>query len=223
MDCAKCHDRIYEEWRSSAHAYASISPMFNKFKQRIISGRHGQGFLHALPFHGQHVEGGEVHTFRCGTELKSLAEWRLVSPAPEQRQHDQVEKQRRDRQHHHPTTHPQRSNHQGATPNHKRRQEQYFLMMRGPRMCPRRKEAPGSWLGGRKESTAASLVHRVVNEAVVSCSAFCLRLCSRDRLNCACACQRSTPALTRGRGNCSVAAEPDKSLQLCWCPGLMCP
>lgn len=35
MDCAKCHERIYEEWRSSAHAYASISPMFNKFEQRI--------------------------------------------------------------------------------------------------------------------------------------------------------------------------------------------
>ncbi len=35
MDCAKCHEHIYEEWRSSAHAYASISPMFNKFEQRI--------------------------------------------------------------------------------------------------------------------------------------------------------------------------------------------
>jgi hypothetical protein len=34
-DCAACHQRIYEEWSSSAHAYAAISPMFHKFEQRI--------------------------------------------------------------------------------------------------------------------------------------------------------------------------------------------
>jgi nitrate/TMAO reductase-like tetraheme cytochrome c subunit len=33
--CAKCHPRQYEEWRGSAHAYASISPMFHKFEQKI--------------------------------------------------------------------------------------------------------------------------------------------------------------------------------------------
>jgi hypothetical protein len=33
--CAPCHARIYEEWSSSNHAYASISPMFHKFEQAI--------------------------------------------------------------------------------------------------------------------------------------------------------------------------------------------
>ncbi|MCM8533782.1 MAG: cytochrome c family protein, partial [Lentisphaeraceae bacterium] len=33
--CAKCHPRQYEEWRGSSHAYASISPMFHKFEQKI--------------------------------------------------------------------------------------------------------------------------------------------------------------------------------------------
>lgn len=34
-ECATCHPDQYEEWRFSSHAYASISPMFNKFEQRI--------------------------------------------------------------------------------------------------------------------------------------------------------------------------------------------
>jgi hypothetical protein len=34
-ECAPCHQKIYEEWRYSNHAYASISPMFNKFEQAI--------------------------------------------------------------------------------------------------------------------------------------------------------------------------------------------
>ena len=33
--CAKCHPAVYNEWRSSAHAYASISPVFHKFDQKI--------------------------------------------------------------------------------------------------------------------------------------------------------------------------------------------
>lgn len=33
--CAQCHETIYDEWRSSSHAYASISPMFHKFEQKI--------------------------------------------------------------------------------------------------------------------------------------------------------------------------------------------
>jgi nitrate/TMAO reductase-like tetraheme cytochrome c subunit len=33
--CAPCHAQIYNEWRLSAHAYASISPMFHKFEQKI--------------------------------------------------------------------------------------------------------------------------------------------------------------------------------------------
>lgn len=33
--CASCHQTIYDEWASSNHAYASISPVFHKFEQRI--------------------------------------------------------------------------------------------------------------------------------------------------------------------------------------------
>jgi cytochrome c553 len=33
--CAGCHQQIYNEWASSNHAYASISPMFHKFEQTI--------------------------------------------------------------------------------------------------------------------------------------------------------------------------------------------
>ncbi len=33
--CAGCHQAIYDEWSSSSHAYASISPVFHKFEQKI--------------------------------------------------------------------------------------------------------------------------------------------------------------------------------------------
>ncbi|MEO5719301.1 MAG: multiheme c-type cytochrome [Chthoniobacterales bacterium] len=33
--CAACHQQIYDEWRSSNHAYASISPVFHKFEQKL--------------------------------------------------------------------------------------------------------------------------------------------------------------------------------------------
>ncbi|MBX2806498.1 MAG: cytochrome C [Hyphomicrobiales bacterium] len=33
--CGECHKQIYDEWRSSQHAYASVSPMFQKFEQRF--------------------------------------------------------------------------------------------------------------------------------------------------------------------------------------------
>ena len=35
--CGGCHKQIYEEWSSSQHAYASISPMFHKFEQKFQS------------------------------------------------------------------------------------------------------------------------------------------------------------------------------------------
>ncbi len=35
--CGECHKQIYEEWSSSQHAYASISPMFHKFEQKFQS------------------------------------------------------------------------------------------------------------------------------------------------------------------------------------------
>ena len=34
-DCAQCHQQIYEEWANSGHAYASISPMFHAFENKI--------------------------------------------------------------------------------------------------------------------------------------------------------------------------------------------
>jgi hypothetical protein len=34
-ECAVCHEDIYHEWSMSAHAYAAVSPMFNKFEQRL--------------------------------------------------------------------------------------------------------------------------------------------------------------------------------------------
>jgi hypothetical protein len=33
--CGECHKQIYDEWASSQHAYASISPMFHKFEQKF--------------------------------------------------------------------------------------------------------------------------------------------------------------------------------------------
>ncbi len=33
--CAKCHQKIYDEWSVSSHAYAAVSPMFHKFEQKI--------------------------------------------------------------------------------------------------------------------------------------------------------------------------------------------
>jgi hypothetical protein len=33
--CAPCHEQIYDEWRSSNHAYSAISPMFHKFEQTL--------------------------------------------------------------------------------------------------------------------------------------------------------------------------------------------
>jgi hypothetical protein len=33
--CKQCHEQIYREWSFSSHAYASISPVFHKFEQKI--------------------------------------------------------------------------------------------------------------------------------------------------------------------------------------------
>ncbi len=34
-ECRACHEKIYEEWSVSSHAYAFASPMFHKFEQKI--------------------------------------------------------------------------------------------------------------------------------------------------------------------------------------------
>src|SRR5205823_9641045 len=33
--CANCHPTQFAQWRISSHAYANVSPMFNKFEQNI--------------------------------------------------------------------------------------------------------------------------------------------------------------------------------------------
>jgi nitrate/TMAO reductase-like tetraheme cytochrome c subunit len=33
--CGECHPNQYKQWSLSSHAYAAVSPMFNKFEQRI--------------------------------------------------------------------------------------------------------------------------------------------------------------------------------------------
>jgi hypothetical protein len=33
--CRACHEKIYDEWSVSSHAYAAVSPMFHKFEQKI--------------------------------------------------------------------------------------------------------------------------------------------------------------------------------------------
>lgn len=37
LKCAKCHQKIYDEWRVSAHAYAAVSPMFQRFEQAMTN------------------------------------------------------------------------------------------------------------------------------------------------------------------------------------------
>jgi hypothetical protein len=34
-ECAKCHQKLFDEWSVSSHAYAAVSPMFHKFEQKI--------------------------------------------------------------------------------------------------------------------------------------------------------------------------------------------
>ncbi len=34
-ECGECHQKIYDEWKISSHSYAMVSPMFQKFEQRI--------------------------------------------------------------------------------------------------------------------------------------------------------------------------------------------
>ncbi len=34
-ECGKCHQKIYDEWRVSGHAYAAVSPMFQRFEQSV--------------------------------------------------------------------------------------------------------------------------------------------------------------------------------------------
>ena len=35
LTCAKCHQKIFDEWRVSGHAYSAVSPMFQRFEQAV--------------------------------------------------------------------------------------------------------------------------------------------------------------------------------------------
>ncbi|TWT31035.1 Filamentous hemagglutinin [Posidoniimonas corsicana] len=37
QQCGECHKKLYDEWRVSSHAYAFVSPMFQKFEQKITN------------------------------------------------------------------------------------------------------------------------------------------------------------------------------------------
>ncbi|QDT00627.1 multiheme c-type cytochrome [Adhaeretor mobilis] len=39
--CRTCHEKIYDEWSVSSHAYAAVSPMYQKFEQTIHNLTHG--------------------------------------------------------------------------------------------------------------------------------------------------------------------------------------
>src|SRR6266849_1357105 len=51
-ECAACHQQIYDEWRSSNHAYASISPVFHKFEQKLINLAQGTPGYFCMRCHG---------------------------------------------------------------------------------------------------------------------------------------------------------------------------
>ncbi len=51
-DCAACHQQIYDEWRSSNHAYASISPVFHKFEQKLTNLSQGTVGYFCMRCHG---------------------------------------------------------------------------------------------------------------------------------------------------------------------------
>ena len=50
--CRKCHPSQYEQWRASGHAYASVSPMFQRFEQAMTEYTRGTvgSFCVPLPF-----------------------------------------------------------------------------------------------------------------------------------------------------------------------------
>ncbi len=51
IQCAKCHQRIYDEWRVSSHAYAAVSPMFHRFEQTVATLTQGTSGTFCLRCH----------------------------------------------------------------------------------------------------------------------------------------------------------------------------
>ena len=73
--CGECHKQIYEEWSSSQHAYASISPMFHAFEQKFQDAdpRYGRHLLRALPPAGRHPARRESRNAALGDAARSRA------------------------------------------------------------------------------------------------------------------------------------------------------
>ncbi len=72
-ECAVCHEEIYNEWSVSAHAYAAVSPMFNKFEQRLNDLSQGTVGYFCLRCHSP------VATAICTTRDEPL--WKLPEAA----------------------------------------------------------------------------------------------------------------------------------------------
>ncbi|XZE44763.1 multiheme c-type cytochrome [Pirellulaceae bacterium SH467] len=51
IQCAKCHQKIYDEWRVSGHAYAAVSPMFTRFEQKVAELTRGTSGTFCLRCH----------------------------------------------------------------------------------------------------------------------------------------------------------------------------
>lgn len=51
IKCAKCHQKIYDEWRVSGHAYSAVSPMFTRFEQKVADLTRGTSGTFCLRCH----------------------------------------------------------------------------------------------------------------------------------------------------------------------------
>jgi Cytochrome c554 and c-prime len=74
-ECAVCHEEIYQQWSVSAHAYAAVSPMFNKFEQRLNDLSRGTVGYFCMRCHAP------VATSLCATRDQPL--WTLPEAARE--------------------------------------------------------------------------------------------------------------------------------------------
>ncbi len=74
-ECATCHEDIYHEWSVSAHAYAAVSPMFNKFEQKLTDLTHGTVGYFCMRCHAP------IATALCASRTEPL--WNLPEVARE--------------------------------------------------------------------------------------------------------------------------------------------
>jgi hypothetical protein len=74
-ECAQCHEEIYQDWSISAHAYAAVSPMFNKFEQRLNDLSQGTVGYFCMRCHAP------VATALCASRAEPL--WNLPETARE--------------------------------------------------------------------------------------------------------------------------------------------